>query len=673
MKNVRWSFVLFCFISLGGQANLSAQKPMFIEPLSPRLANYQIDVRLDTEQKKLYGHEILVWKNSSADYIKFLPFHLYLNGFKNNQSTYLQGEGGRSSSEFLKAENAWGWINVTKIELADGTALYDSCVFIQPDDQNKDDRSVLQVNLPQPLQPDQIITLKIEFEAQLPRVVARTGYEGDFYMVGQWFPKIGVYEPAGMRQAATGRWNCHQFHATSEFYADYGNYEVTIRLPGEYLVAATGAKIAERVEDDGTKSWTYYCEDVHDFAWSADTDFQIVQDQWQHVQLYFYGQPGHLNQARRHLQALKNTLEYCSEWIGPYPYPSFTIVDPQYRAFEAGGMEYPTLITAGTFWLMPQGIKLPEEVTVHEAVHNYFYGLIGNNEFEEAWLDEGLTTYMEYKIMEHYYGQDQGTLLNLFDVEIDNRQFDWGAYSAFSRQDIIAKNSWEYERGGWGIMTYYKAALMLLTLENYVSSGVMKEILHSYYDRFKFGHPCTADFISLVNRVSGRDLNWFFDQALYSSVSLDYKLDKISVRAECEPEGIFAEKPYDQADTLQFESGSDTSAAIEDADSGRIYVSKITVGREGEFVFPVEVLVKFDDGTEILEHWDGRQRYAVYQYEKPARVISAEVDPSGKIWLDRNFLNNGKTVETNNTARNKYILRWLFWMQNLLLDMCIFN
>jgi hypothetical protein len=87
----------------------------------------------------------------------------------------------------------------------------------------------------------------------------------------------------------------------------------------------------------------------------------------------------------------------------------------------------------------------------------------------------------------------------------------------------------------------------------------------------------------------------------------------------------------------------------------------------------VEVLVKFDDGTEILEHWDGRQRYAVYQYEKPARVISAEVDPSGKIWLDRNFLNNGKTVETNNTARNKYILRWLFWMQNLLLDMCIFN
>ncbi len=673
MKNVSWLFVFFYFTILVSLGDLAAQKPIFPDPLSPRLANYQIDVRLDTKHKKLYGNEILHWKNSSTDNINFLQFHLYLNGFKNNQSTYLQGEGGRTNSAFLEEENGWGWIDVTKIGLEDGSALSDSCVFVQPDDQNSDDQTVLQVNLPYTLKPGQVITLKIEFAAQLPRVVARTGYEGDFFMVGQWFPKIGVYEPAGLRGAVQGRWNCHQFHATSEFYADYGVYEVTIRLPQEYIVAATGVKVAESTESAGTKSLTYYCEDVHDFAWSADTDFHIVEDQWQQVKLYFYGHPYHMAQAQRHLQAAKNTLQYCSEWIGPYPYPTLTIVDPQYGAFEASGMEYPTLITAGTFWLMPPGIRFPEDVTVHETVHNYFYGIIGSNEFEEAWLDEGMTTYMGYKIMEHYYGQGEGSFLNLLGLQIDFMQYDWAAYSAFSRHDVVVKKSWEYDRGGYGVLSYTKPALMLLTLENYVGAEVMKDILHQYYDQYKFKHPCTADFITVVNQVSGQNLNWFFDQVLYGSNTLDYKVDKINVRTQSKRQGIFAERPGTESDTLQVDSENDSSDVSADQDSVQIYISKVTVVREGEVVFPVEVLVKFDNGEEVIEKWDGRQRFIVYKYEKSAEVISAEVDPQRKVWLDRNFLNNGKTVEINHAARYKYTLRWLFWMQNLLLNVSIFN
>ncbi len=235
------------------------------------------------------------------------------------------------------------------------------------------------------------------------------------------------------------------------------------------------------------------------------------------------------------------------------------------------------------------------------------------------------------------------------------------------------KKAWEYERGGYGVFAYTKPALMLLTLENYVGADVMQDILQQYYAQYKFRHPCTADFIRLVNQVSGQDLNWFFDQILYGSSTLDYKLDKITFRIKSKRQGIFADSAVTRADTLQVVSENDSTTANADQDSARIYISKVTVARDGEVVFPVEILVKFDDGEEILEKWDGRQRYIVYKYEKPAKVVSAEVDPLRKVWLDRNFMNNGKTTEINQSARNKYTLRWLFWMQNLLLSTSIFN
>jgi hypothetical protein len=201
----------------------------------------------------------------------------------------------------------------------------------------------------------------------------------------------------------------------------------------------------------------------------------------------------------------------------------------------------------------------------------------------------------------------------------------------------------------------------------------MKEILHQYYNQYKFGHPCTADFIRLVNQVSGQDLNWFFDQVLYTSNVLDYKLDKITVQTINKRRGLFADSTETGSDTSRVSGENDSAKASGDEDSTRIHISKVIVAREGEVVFPVEILVKFDDGKEILEKWDGRQRFIVYKYERPAKVVSAEVDPWRKVWLDSNFMNNGKTTEINRSARNKYILRWLFWMQNLLLSTSMFN
>jgi len=621
---------------------LQAQKPMFPQPLSSRIANYDISVKLDTQSKKLVGNEILTWRNDSDDFIEDLQFHLYLNAFRHENSTFMKEVHTRYRYFRINENEQWGGIDIKKMCFLDGAALDTNLEFIQPDDENEQDHTVLRVMLPEALKPQEVIQLEIGFEAQLPRIFARTGYKGDFYMVGQWFPKIGVYEEAGERFATEGQWNCHQFHANSEFFADYGVYNVKITLPQEYIIGATGILNSETLNGDGTKTHHYNCEDVHDFAWTADTDFIVVKDRWKHVDIIYLVQPLRDRQARRQIQAVKNALAYCEEWFGLYPYPTLTIVDPQYGAYEAGGMEYPTLITTRMSWLTPHTIKLPESVTVHEFCHNYWYGIVANNEFEEAWLDEGLTTYSEIKIMDTYYGINEGSLLSILGLNVNLSQYEWTYYAYKPDLDIIFKNSWEYKIGGYGTFSYSKPAMMLLTLENYLGRQMMKKVLRSYYERYKFKHPTTLDFINTVNEISGQDLNWFFDQVLYTSRILDYKIDQIT---------------YDELEN----------------DSTARYSSRIVVAREGEMTFPIEILIKFEDGQEVIEKWDGKEKFKILNYKGPHRVISAQVDPQRKIWLDVNFLNNGKTITKNNTTVLKYSARFFFWIQNLLQFVSIFS
>ncbi len=651
------------------------QKPMFAEPLSPRIANYQINVSLDPEGKKLQGSEVLRWRNTSKDYIQDLQFHLYLNAFKNELSTFMKESGGSHRGQSLDEVDGWGWIEVTEMILNDEVDLTGNMEYIQPDDGNPDDQTVLRILLDDPVKPGEEICLNIEFTARLPEVFARTGYKGDFFMVGQWFPKIGVYEGTGDRYAVEGQWNCHQFHLNSEFFADYGVYEVSITLPDNYVVGATGTLLDEKRNPDNTKSLTYYCEDVHDFAWTADPNYIVIEDQWRHVNIKFLAHSGRHTQVERHIGAAKIALEFFDDWYGPYPYPTLTIVDPRYRAFGAGGMEYPTLITSGSFWMLPDGIRLPELVTIHEFGHNYWYGILGSNEFEEAWLDEGITTYSEIKIMDQYYGQNGGSAISFLGLNIDDSHFQWSGYRRVAKHDAIYKNSWEYYRGGYGSFSYDKPALMLMTLQGYIGTEKMKSVMREYYNRFKFKHPTSRDFIKTVNDITGENYNWYFDQVLYGTNVLDYKIDKISYKKLNDGnKGIFG-NPLESSNTDERGDPSPSDSTIEKQsdDETDVYENKIIVAREGEVVFPVEILIKFKNGEEILEKWNGNERYIVYKYNKNSPVVSAEVDPERKVWLDVNFLNNGKTIRSNRSASLKYSTRWLFWMQNFLQFVAIFS
>ena len=333
---------------------------------SDQVVQYRISVTLDPATRQLAGKQTLTWRNPSAtDAVSELQFHLYLNAFKNTKSTFMKESGGQLRGDEM-GKDGWGWIDITSIRTASGADLKPTLAFIQPDDGNKDDQTVIKATLPEAVPPGGSITLEMAFTSKLPQVFARTGYKDDFYLVGQWFPKLGVYEPAGMRGRETGGWNCHQFHATSEFYADFGSYAVDITVPGDYVLGATGERKSERANSNGTKTYTFEQADIHDFAWTADPDYVVVKAQFSasqdvtpaeyervakllgrtidevklsDVDITVLLQPAHRPQAQRHVDAAKAGLKWYGLWYGRYPYKTLTVVDPAPGAFGAGGMD----------------------------------------------------------------------------------------------------------------------------------------------------------------------------------------------------------------------------------------------------------------------------------------------------------------------------------------------
>ncbi len=649
---------------------LITNRLIIAQPKSERIVHYTMKVSLDTEEKIVDGKMEMVWKNPSNDTINELQFHMYLNAFKNTESTFMKESGGQARGMDIKASDpkAWGWVDVVEMRTTDGSDLTPNIRFIQPDDDNEKDQTVISVALDEPVMPSGSVQLEIDFKSKLPRVFARTGYSDDFFLVAQWFPKIGVYESEGMRYAEQGQWNCHQFHANSEFYADFAVYEVEITLPKEFIVGATGELKSQRDNPDETKTLTFVAEDVVDFAWTASPDYQVVEDQWKDVKIMVYLQPDHLTQADRHTKSVKAALDYFERHLGKYPYSTISIVDPPLKALGAFGMEYPTFITTGCFWGMPCWIRDIESVVIHEFGHNYFMGILATNEFEEAWMDEGFNTYFEMRILDETYGE-RNSIIGHEKFHFGSWEYQRLGYTRYINPKIAEsfRNAWEFEHGGYGTMNYNKPAIWMATLERIVGRLTMDEIMKTFYDRWKYKHPCGQDFIDIVNEVVeknhgtkfGENMDWFFDQVLYGSEVCDYKLARISNSKTRPPEGIHEEGGNKRSyKNIEYES--------------TIYKSSVRVYRLGEVIMPVEVLIHFEDGEEILEKWNGKERSYEFAYEKPERIIWAKIDPENKILLDVNLMNNSLTVKPGRTVLWKITLKFLFWLQNTMQFFSIF-
>lgn len=638
-KRFPWLLVALC---LSGQQGLAS--------LSKHTVDYHIKARLEPEKKAVIAEEVLTWRNDSDAAVSELRFHLYLNAFKNSQTTFIKESGGIHRG--FKLDDKWGSIDIQNIRIQDGLDL--TVEYIQPDDGNPADQTVMRVVLPEPVPPQGKITLQIAFSARLPQVFARSGYYGNFFMVAQWFPKIGVLWK--------GEWNCHQYHRNSEFFADFGVYRVEITVPEEFVVGATGLRIHEQANSDGTKTVIHVQEDVHDFAWAACPDFVEFRERYAldnppvNTEIVLLVHRSHLNQKQRYLSSLKNGLEFYSQSYGPYPYPTITLVDPPIKALGAGGMEYPTLFTSMAVSWMPEGFYMTEMVTIHEFGHGYWYGIVGSNEFEEAWLDEGINTYSEVKAMAKYYGKKTSMIdwpgFKASDLDVQRL-----SVMASTRLDPIQKNSWEFfSSGSYSTNSYAKAGLMLLTLENYLGEEVMARVMKTYYERWKFRHPTSQDFIGTAEDVSGQDLDWFFDQFLGSPDKLDYAVDVVRSQEVKPPQGRLPESKETFTDEQMEEAGSKEP----------MYRNEVVILRKGELIFPQEIEIVFENGETIREKWDGRDRWKRFVYMKPFKLKHAQLDPENKILLDVNFKNNSMSRKPHKFAPFKYASKLAVLFQVLL-------
>lgn len=672
------------------------------DPLPGRargVADYDISVRLDAHAKTLEGRERILWRNPGSEPVEELWFHLYLNAFRNSESTFMRESGGKLRDDSMP-EEGWGWIEVKSVRRTDGVDLMPRATFEQPDDGNTADRTVWRVPLPQPVPPGGTIAVDVAFEAKLPKVFARTGYVRDYFLVGQWFPKLGVYEPAGMRGRARDGWNCHQFHANSEFYANFGHYRVAITVPRRFVVGATGQRIARRENRDGTSTHVFDQGDVIDFAWTASPDFVEVTSRFsaQHdvtprayaetaallgrtrdevrlrdVDVTVLLHPEHRGQADRHIRAAKAAITWFGLWYGRYPYATLTIVDPPPGGAGSGGMEYPTFITAGTRALLGQWpldrVLLLEEVVVHEFGHQYWQSMVATNEFEESWLDEGFTSYSTRKVMDRAYGP---WLAQVPGLRLGGQELARLGNSADRTFDRIRTPAWKFSSSGsYGFNSYGRTELTLYTLEALLGERTMARVMRTYHERFRFGHPSSDDFYAVAGEVAGRDLEGFFTQTVERPGIVDYEVATLTSRRVAIPRGIFGEGG--KRTTVTAKQASEREKADEKADE-RLWRTTVLVRRRGEAAFPVSLRVEYEGGggrtIPLLETppaagpWLGRFKRVELTGTK--RVVSAVVDPDDALKLDVNRLNNARRSTRDPDAAARLATRYGFWLQQLL-------
>lgn len=576
--------------------------------LSNRVTEYHIAVKL-VEDGTLTGTQTLIWKNPGRKAVSDLYLHLYPNAFSPD-STFLKESGGVLREDRM-APGGYGGMEIVSLTTENGDTLLPRLHYIQPDDGNKQDRTLAGFRLPEAVKPGESVTVKLSFKVTLPPVFARMGKAGDFIMAGQWFPKVAVYETIGMRGRTTEGWNLHQYHGNSEFYADFGIYSVRIDVPGSYTVAATGFQTKPAVVANERKIYHFYADDVHDFAWAASPKFVYHESSLSAqgipgVRIRLYLDPLHQDLKDRYLHAAKSALSKLAAWYGEYPYSTLTVVVPPSDANGAGGMEYPTLVTAAAARSSSPGYEL-ERTLVHEIAHQYWYGMVASNEFEEAWLDEGFASYAEDKLMSAIYGVSSSSVMEA---------------SYMTHPEPLQQFSWKFNRSsGYADNVYLRAKLVLIAIERKVGDKTMNKMMRTYFQKYRFKHPAAADFQKVVESTTRDNWSDFFNAHVYRGEMADFSIDAI--------------------DTAKQSDG---------------YRSLVTLRKTGGSPQPVHLLFGFEDGTTRRKQWDGVRPHLQIQLDSAAPLAYVAVDPNYRIVLDNLRFNNFLRTEVPAQERIKWTI-----------------
>ena len=645
--------------------------------LSERVVDYQIDATLDPVKHTIDGRQRLTWRNRSAQPVRSVYMHLYLNAFKSADSTFhteIRKRGRQFRSGVGTKDGDWGYIDLRSVQQNGASVAWQ---FVHPDGGPATDHTVVRMDLPQAVAPGASTTLDISFFDQLPRVVARTGYFGSFHLVGQWFPKIAVLELPGERGATSVRWNAHEFHAESEFYADFGSYDVRLTVPKGYTVGATGELQGQPVEKDGKVTSRYVQGDVHDFAWTADNrPAAPLVDTWTGpgsppVKVTVLYPPEYASNAAPALKATKDALTYFSNTLGPYPYKTVTVVIPPHNAKEAGGMEYPTFFTADSYSDVTPGTAneaLLDFVTIHEFGHGYFYGILASNEFEEPMLDEGFNEYWDQRML-----RERGQKLHLttpflraigFAPSVTGFDFERMGSPREEPADALGENAYHRLQGIGAV--YSRTATTMRDLEEQLGKATMERAFKEYYRRWKFRHPSVADFREVLIEVSGQRalVEQVFAQQVYRASKVDDRISEFSSKEVLPQPGIqlvngkAVELTSEQAEEKEEKERKAWKKAHPNAKEGSgpfPYRTMVTVRRRGADV-PQTLVVKFADGSQESVQWSGEQRWHTFEWVKPVKAVSAEIDPQRKHYLDAHKLDDSRTLKSDGSAAR----RWSF-------------
>ncbi|MEO0341136.1 MAG: M1 family metallopeptidase, partial [Bacteroidota bacterium] len=502
--------------------------------------NHRIDVVLDDEKHTLEGGSTITYINNSPDTLTKFFFHLWPNAHQDNTTALARQllRYGRTSFHFATDEQRGGFENIA-FQVDDKTLQFAAW---------KGHPDVIELKLEEPISPGASLEINIAFLLKIPESFSRLGHVGQTYQMTQWYPKPAVYDQEG--------WHPMPYLDNGEFYSEFGSFDVNISLPANYIVAATGVlqnedelsfletKILEtnallkkpsidtmssKTPSSNTqlKTLQFKANQVHDFAWFADKDFLVQRSKvtipnGEEVDTWAYFTVEEVEKWQYATDYLDRSVLFFSREVGDYPYPHATAVLNTESA--GGGMEYPMITLIGKEW----SYRALDQVITHEVGHNWFYGILGFNERDEGWLDEGLTMYYEQRYIKQFYGQQSnnffvdGPLLGK--SKFNTTQTIQLYQEATGNDQAIATTSDSLNTTNYWLNYYDLPQLWWEYLAAYLGQDSADQMIQEFFEQWQFKHPSGKDVQAFFEQSSAKDLSWLFDDLFRKNEKIDYAI-----------------------------------------------------------------------------------------------------------------------------------------------------
>lgn len=531
MKLLTFSFVLFA----------TGMSTLFSQDYFQQKVNYTITVSLNDREHSLNGFETIQYINNSPDPLYFLYLHLWPNAYKNNATAFARQQIQNGSTGFYYApQEERGFIDSLDFRV-DGQKI--------DWELNKDTIDICRLLLNKPIYPGDTVMISTPFYVKIPGSFSRLGHKGQAYQISQWYPKPAVYDRNG--------WNQMPYLDQGEFFSEFGSFDVTITLPRNYVVGATGNLVTPEeiawmdlktkdttvvdhipASDPFNKTIRYQESHIHDFAWFADKRYRVLKGEAEltdgrKVTTWAMFTEREAELWKNSIEYINDALRYYSSWYGDYPYNNCSAV---YGALEAGGaMEYPTITVVGNAGTP----AMLEDFIMHEVGHNWFYGILGFNERKYPYLDEGLNSFSEFRYMNAKHpdmklyslflnNKELSRTLNLDDFPLSSYYYYTYLLSARSNRDQpLNLNSEKYTSMNYGTVVYHKSALAFSYLLKYLGEEKFNSIMQEFFQKWQFKHPGPEDLQQAFVKNCREDLSWFFKDVLTTTKKLDYALKRV--------------------------------------------------------------------------------------------------------------------------------------------------